>query len=125
MSSGTRETTRSNDILLLVQLKGSTSSRDLGDSRPESQPVYSALTFVTPGRATVKRCLPISHPGDTHRTTERTYARASFNLRQISNVRNSSLPLLLLHSSSWLMFGHPEDGIVSIVLHRKGKTAYR
>jgi hypothetical protein len=42
-------------------------SRDLCDFHLDSHPVYSALTLVTPGRATLKRRSPISHPGDTHR----------------------------------------------------------
>jgi hypothetical protein len=43
----------------------------LGDSHHDSHPVYSALTLVTPGRATTKRLSPLTYPGDTNPTTDR------------------------------------------------------
>ncbi|KAJ5933966.1 hypothetical protein N7454_006295 [Penicillium verhagenii] len=36
-----------------------------------TSPIYYALTLLTPGRATLERLSPISHPSGTHRTTGR------------------------------------------------------
>jgi hypothetical protein len=41
-------------------------------SHPASHPVYCALTLSHPGRATLKRRSPTSHPGGTHPTILRT-----------------------------------------------------
>ncbi|KAJ5813679.1 uncharacterized protein N7503_000429 [Penicillium pulvis] len=53
------------------QCSGRATEGENHPSSPSSHPVYCALTLLTPGRATLKRLSPISHPSGTHRTTGR------------------------------------------------------
>jgi hypothetical protein len=63
---------------------------------------YSALTLLTPGRATLKRRSPISHPGDTHQNTGRVKPHAVVRSDLYSPCNSTSYSTMIFRlTPSW------------------------